>query len=199
MTSAIKITTVWSSVHVHTDPGFDVWLFKFWQKGIFKVFLLKIMGYNNQKGHTLISWMHSSLIRSKLSPVLQRMGSHCHANNRTNCYVISNQWYSVKNTELNVLYNYCDQILLIGTKHSWAFVYGIQLSSVVRYWPDLSKIQDSGRAERIFVFINFLCRFIRISQDRILNQDFNNDFFHPDVSAYLIRGSDCALRYYEAV
>ena len=31
------------------------------------------------------------------------------------------------------------------------------------------------------------------------NHDFNEKFYHPDVSTYLIRGPDSPLRYYEAV
>ena len=50
-----------------------------------------------------------------------------------------------------------------------------------------------------FVSLTFCVIFIRIAQDRILNQDFKDDFYHLDVSTYLIRGSDCALRYCEAV
>ena len=32
-----------------------------------------------------------------------------------------------------------------------------------------------------------------------LVEDFNEDFYLPDVVAYLLRGSDCAIRFYEAV
>ena len=50
-----------------------------------------------------------------------------------------------------------------------------------------------------FFSLTFCVILIRISQDRSFNHGLNEDFYHPDVSAYLLRGSDDALRYFEAV
>ena len=51
----------------------------------------------------------------------------------------------------------------------------------------------------LFVFVSFYLVLIRILEDLTSKLGFNEEFYHPDVSTYLIRGSDWPLQFFDAV
>ena len=57
----------------------------------------------------------------------------------------------------------------------------------------------AGGTSGLLFSLLFYVVLIKVLQDWNLNHDFNEKFYHPDVSTYLLRGPDGPLRYYEAV
>ena len=56
----------------------------------------------------------------------------------------------------------------------------------------------AGKGGLLFSFAFYLV-LIRILEDRTSKLSFNEEFYHPDVSTYLIRGSDRPLQFFDAV